>query len=113
MFAGDLLEGGAVPSFGDSYPLEWPATVDRLLPLVERIAVPGHGDPGGRDWVVEQAAALHAVADLGRRVAVGDLGLEDALASNPCPAFPADKVRRPIRRAAAQVRCELRRARTA
>jgi glyoxylase-like metal-dependent hydrolase (beta-lactamase superfamily II) len=67
LFAGDLLEGGAVPSFGDSYPLEWPATVDRLLPLVERIAVPGHGDPGGPDWVAEQAAALYAVADLGRR----------------------------------------------
>ena len=49
VFAGDLLENGAVPSFGDSYPLEWPATVDRLTPLVERIAVPGHGDPGGPD----------------------------------------------------------------
>ena len=47
MFAGDLLENGAVPSFGDSYPLDWPATVDGLTPLVERIAVPGHGDPGG------------------------------------------------------------------
>ena len=113
MFAGDLLEGGAVPSFGDSYPLDWPATVDRLMPLVERVAVPGHGDPGGPDWVAEQAAALHAVADLGRRIAAGDLGLEDALASNPYPAFPADNVRRPIRRAAAQARCELSRARTA
>ena len=36
LFAGDLLEEGAPPSFGDSYPLEWPATVERMLPLVDR-----------------------------------------------------------------------------
>ena len=113
MFAGDLLENGAVPSFGDSYPLEWPATVDRLAPLVERIAVPGHGDPGGPDWVSEQAAALHLVAGLGRRIAAGEIGLDEALASNPYPAFPPEDVRRPLRRAAAQARGELSRAGTA
>jgi len=113
MFAGDLLENGAVPAFGDSYPLDWPATVDGLTPIVERIAVPGHGDPGGPEWVAEQAAALHAVADLGRRIAAGEISLEEALKSNPYPAFPADDVRRPLRRAAAQARCELARSRTA
>ena len=112
MFAGDLLEGGAVPSFGDSFPLEWPGTVDRLSLLVERIAVPGHGDAGGPDWVAEQAAALHVVADLGRRIAAGELDIEEALASNPYPAFPAEDVRRPIWRAAAQARGELSAART-
>ena len=30
LFAGDLLENGATPSFGDSYPLEWPATARAL-----------------------------------------------------------------------------------
>jgi glyoxylase-like metal-dependent hydrolase (beta-lactamase superfamily II) len=110
IFAGDLLEGGAVPAFGDSYPLEWPATVDGLTPLVERIAVPGHGDPGGPQWVAEQAAALHVVADLGRRIAAGEIGLDEAVASNPYPAFPPDDVRRPLRRAAAQARGELNRA---
>ena len=81
--------------------------------MVERIAVPGHGDPGGAEWVAEQAAALHAVADLGRRIAAGEISLEEALASNPYPAFPAEDVRRPLRRAAAQARCELNRAGTA
>jgi glyoxylase-like metal-dependent hydrolase (beta-lactamase superfamily II) len=113
IFAGDLLENGAVPSFGDSYPLDWPATVDRLVPLVERIAVPGHGDPGGAEWVAEQAAALHAVADLGRRIATSQIGLEEALASNPYPDFPAEHLRAPLRRAAAQARCDLNRSRTA
>jgi glyoxylase-like metal-dependent hydrolase (beta-lactamase superfamily II) len=110
LFAGDLLEGGAVPSFGDSCPLDWPATVDRLMPLVERIAVPGHGDPDGPDWVAQQAEALHAVANLGRRIAAREIGIEEALASNPYPAFSADRVRGPLRRAAAQARRELNRA---
>ena len=30
VFAGDLVEGGAVPYFGDGYPLDWPATVEAL-----------------------------------------------------------------------------------
>jgi hypothetical protein len=80
------------------------------VPLVERIAVPGHGDPGGPEWLAEQAAALHLVADLGRRIAAGEIGLEEALASNPYPAFPPEDVRRPLRRAAAQARNELNRA---
>jgi glyoxylase-like metal-dependent hydrolase (beta-lactamase superfamily II) len=42
---GDLLEQGAPPSFGDSWPLEWPAT---LAALASRMTgswqlVPGHG----------------------------------------------------------------------
>ena len=29
--AGDLLENGAPPWFGDGYPMDWPATVERIL----------------------------------------------------------------------------------
>jgi glyoxylase-like metal-dependent hydrolase (beta-lactamase superfamily II) len=107
VFAGDLLEGGAVPSFGDSYPLEWPETVDRLAPLVETIAIPGHGDPAGHDWVLEQAAELRAVAALGRRIAAGELDLDEAVGMTPYPAYPAEDVRRPLKRAAAHARGEL------
>jgi glyoxylase-like metal-dependent hydrolase (beta-lactamase superfamily II) len=107
VFAGDLLEEGAVPSFGDSYPLEWPVTVDRLAPLVEAIAIPGHGDPGGPDWVREQAAELRAVAELGERMAAGELDLDQAVAMTPYPAYPAEDVRRPLKRAAAHARGEL------
>jgi len=39
MFAGDLLEEGAPPSFGDSFPLEWPATVEINLEKVEALRV--------------------------------------------------------------------------
>jgi glyoxylase-like metal-dependent hydrolase (beta-lactamase superfamily II) len=107
VFAGDLLEEGAVPSFGDSFPLEWPQTVDRLAPLVDTIAIPGHGDPGGPDWVREQAAELRAVADLGQRIAAGELDLDQAVAMTPYPAYPAEDVRRPLKRAVAHARGEL------
>jgi len=107
VFGGDLIENGAVPAFPDAYPLEWPDTVDRLAPLVERVAVPGHGDPGGADWVREQAAALRAVADLGKQIATGELELDDAVALTPYPDYPAEDVRRPLKRAAAHARGEL------
>jgi glyoxylase-like metal-dependent hydrolase (beta-lactamase superfamily II) len=107
VFGGDLVENGAVPAFPDAYPLEWPDTVDRLTPLVERIAIPGHGDPGGADWVREQAAALRVVADLGTRIAAGELELDDAVALTPYPDYPAEDVRRPLKRAAAHARGEL------
>jgi glyoxylase-like metal-dependent hydrolase (beta-lactamase superfamily II) len=107
VFGGDLIENGAVPAFPDAYPLEWPDTVDRLAPLVERVAIPGHGDPGGADWVRDQAAALRVVADLGKRIAAGDLELDDAVSMTPYPDYPAEDIRRPLKRAAAHARGEL------
>jgi len=103
VFAGDLLEGGAVPSFGDAYPLDWPGTVDRLATLVERTAVPGHGDPGDPDWVRGQADALRVVVDLGRRVAAGELAIDDALTQTPYQDFPADDLRHALKRVVRQV----------
>ena len=47
LFAGDLLENGAVPSFGDAYPLDWPETAFRVAELAQGVVVPGHGDHGG------------------------------------------------------------------
>ena len=44
LFAGDLLEEGAPPAFGDSYPLRWPDTVESHVAEKPRLIVPGHGD---------------------------------------------------------------------
>ena len=107
VFGGDLLENGAVHAFPDAYPLEWPDTVDRLALLVERLAIPGHGDPGGPDWVRQQAIELRGVADLGRRIAAGELDLDEAVSMTPYPAYPAEDIRRPLKRAAAHARGEL------
>ncbi|MEU9821786.1 MBL fold metallo-hydrolase [Pseudonocardia alni] len=64
LFAGDLLENGAPPSFGpDSYRRDWAAAVGLLLDVGAapaatgtRVFVPGHGDPLSPD----EAAAQHA-----------------------------------------------------
>jgi len=79
MFAGDLLEEGAPPSFGDSFPLEWPATVERLLPLVTGAVVPGHGAVGDRAFVEAQLAAFRRLVELSRAVEAGSLELEAAM----------------------------------
>ncbi len=76
VFWGDLVEVGADPEFDDGYPLEWAGTLSRLLDTVEvgmsRIAIPGHGDPAGRDQVEElhdrlDRLARHLVEALERR----------------------------------------------
>jgi glyoxylase-like metal-dependent hydrolase (beta-lactamase superfamily II) len=107
VFAGDLIEGGAVPFFSDGYPLEWPATVLALADLVTGIVVPGHGDHAGRTFALDQAHALAGIAELGQRVHDGALTLDDAVALTPFPEFEPEDVRVPIRRAVAQLRGEL------
>jgi glyoxylase-like metal-dependent hydrolase (beta-lactamase superfamily II) len=104
LFAGDLLEQGAVPWFGDAYPLDWPETVSRLLELVRAAVVPGHGDVGDRHFVEEQLAAFLETAELGRRVAHGELALEEAVAIGP---WGPGGSREPLERTLAQLRGEL------
>jgi glyoxylase-like metal-dependent hydrolase (beta-lactamase superfamily II) len=104
LFAGDLLEEGATPSFGDSYPLEWPDTVERLLPLASGAVVPGHGAVGDRAFVAAQLAEFRALAALARRVHAGELDLEAAIAASP---YGAKTSRKPLERALQQLRGEL------
>jgi len=69
VFAGDLIESAGPPSFGpDAVPNEWAGTLDGLIGLMtaKTVAVPGHGEPVGREFVFEQRGriAMHA-AELG------------------------------------------------
>jgi glyoxylase-like metal-dependent hydrolase (beta-lactamase superfamily II) len=107
LFAGDLIEGGAIPGFGDSYPLDWPATAFRVAELVDSVVVPGHGDHAGRSFAESQAASLLGLTTLARDVAAGQLTLDEAVARTPFPAYPPDAVRRPLERALAQLRGDL------
>jgi glyoxylase-like metal-dependent hydrolase (beta-lactamase superfamily II) len=105
VWAGDLLEGGAVPSFGDAYPLDWPATAAALAEMVDPsrgIVVPGHGDHAGRAFADAQLASFTALADLARRVVAGELTVDAALATHPFPEQPTEDARRPLRRAIKQ-----------
>lgn len=104
--AGDLLENGATPYFGDGYPIDWPDTVAALLGLLgERtVVVPGHGDHAGRAFATASLDAFRAVAALARRVHAGELTLEAAVETAP---YPAATAREPLERALAQLRGEL------
>ena len=83
LFAGDLVEEAAPPAFGDSFPLEWPGTLDGLLELVDGPVVPGHGDPVGRGFVMRQREDISATIALARTgfeggLAASDVNVEDA-----------------------------------
>ncbi|HEY3523776.1 MAG TPA: MBL fold metallo-hydrolase [Candidatus Limnocylindrales bacterium] len=104
-FAGDLVENGAPPYFGDGFPLDWPETVARLLDEMGETVVPGHGEPDGRRFVEEQLTAFLALADLARRVVRGDLDLEGAVTESPFGDCPS--TRDALARGIAQVRGEL------
>jgi glyoxylase-like metal-dependent hydrolase (beta-lactamase superfamily II) len=104
--AGDLVENGAPPSFGDAYPLDWGSTAEALLGLVGdgTVVVPGHGDHAGRAFVAASVEGFRAVAALARRIHEGELDLAAAAALGP---YPGDAVREALERALAQLRGEL------
>jgi glyoxylase-like metal-dependent hydrolase (beta-lactamase superfamily II) len=63
-FAGDLVEEGAPPEFSDSFPLDWPATLERLVALAPVVVVPGHGEVVDLPYVRDQTATVLRVARL-------------------------------------------------
>lgn len=85
VFAGDLVEHGAPPQFGDAFPQGWPAALDGILALDAPIILPGHGDPVDRDFVRVQRAELALVAKLCREVDAGTLNVQQAVARSPYP----------------------------
>lgn len=107
VWAGDLVENGAVPSFGDAYPIDWVATSAALAALVapgSGVIVPGHGDHAGRAFADAQAASFAALAQFARRIHDGDMSMDEAIAAHPFPDLPLEDAHRPLKRAVAQVR---------
>ncbi|MGH2455273.1 MAG: MBL fold metallo-hydrolase [Candidatus Limnocylindria bacterium] len=88
VFAGDLLENDAPPSFGDAFPVAWAETVgSQLLPLVgDGKVVPGHGRPAGRELAERQAGELAQLAESIRGCVAGSLGIDAVMAASPYPA---------------------------
>ena len=84
MFAGDLVEEGAPPSFGsDCHPFGWPVCNARMLEQIssETTVVPGHGDVVDRDFVERQCADLAALAGLIRELRDSGVDRGDAIAA--------------------------------
>lgn len=102
LLAGDLLEEGAPPSFGDSYPLNWAQTLDSIR--LETTVVPGHGDIVDAAFVAEQQEEIEAVADIARMGHSDEAPLDFLTDSGP---YPAETMRLALTRAYAQLDGEL------
>ena len=84
VFAGDLVEEGATPSYGlDCYPFGWPVCNAAMLDQIADGAtvVPGHGDVVDRAFVERQRADLATVADLILELHDREVGAGDALSA--------------------------------
>ena len=82
VFLGDLVEEGAPPAFGDSYPEAWPETLRRGF-VPRRAVVPGHGRSVDAAFVAEQLEELEEVASLAREVVAGEVVVDVAAAKGP------------------------------
>lgn len=100
LFAGDLLENGAPPSFGDAFPLAWAETGARLLDLAESVVAPGHGEVADRRFAEQQVGALAVLADLCRASLGGQIGVDEVMRRSP---FPADTTRVALDRATREI----------
>jgi glyoxylase-like metal-dependent hydrolase (beta-lactamase superfamily II) len=67
VFAGDLIEEGAPPSFSDSFPLEWPDTTAALAAVSGGTVIPGHGAVVDAAFINTQRTELAEVAALARQ----------------------------------------------
>lgn len=63
LFAGDLVEEGAPPQFGDAFPTDWLDTLARLVSRSPETIVPGHGDIVGVGFIETQREQMARAID--------------------------------------------------
>jgi glyoxylase-like metal-dependent hydrolase (beta-lactamase superfamily II) len=100
LLAGDLVEESGAPAYGgDSFPMDWPLTMDLVLQLIGpgTVVVPGHGAPVGREFVEEQRSAIGVVAETIRDLAGRGVRVDEALAATQWP-YPAELLGEAVRR---------------
>ncbi|MGL5809552.1 MAG: MBL fold metallo-hydrolase [Nocardioides sp.] len=108
VLAGDLVEESGPPVYGvDSWPMDWPPTLDVVLGTLRSgtVIVPGHGAAVDRGFVEEQRNQIGIVAETIRDASARGLGVEAALAQASWPfdaAHLADGVRRGLDQLAEQ-----------
>ncbi|QZY30261.1 MBL fold metallo-hydrolase [Nocardioides coralli] len=92
LLAGDLVEESAPPSLGpDSFPMDWPLTLDLVIGLLKptSVVVPGHGALVDRAFVERQHDELGVVAETIRDLAGRGVPLADALTEATWPWDPS------------------------
>ncbi len=82
-FFGDMLEDGAPPNFGDSYPLLWPETLGSAIVSWDGLMVPGHGDVMTQVEAAAQFEELKEVARVANLCVVEKVPLEEAAQLGP------------------------------
>jgi glyoxylase-like metal-dependent hydrolase (beta-lactamase superfamily II) len=98
LFLGDMIEEGAPPAFGDSFPLDWAPTL-RATPGAGTM-VPGHGNVVDRDYVATQTAEIAHIADAIRETHAAGLPPEILHDRGP---YPAATMREAVDRGYAQL----------
>lgn len=100
VLAGDLVEQSGPPAYGeDSFPLDWPLTLDLVLNLTTSatVVVPGHGAVVDQAFVQDQRADIGVVAETVRDLASRGVPVDEALAAAEWP-FPAEALENAVRR---------------
>jgi glyoxylase-like metal-dependent hydrolase (beta-lactamase superfamily II) len=107
VFGGDLVEESGPPAFGsDSFPLDWPGSLDLVVGLLTSgsVVVPGHGRRVDKAFVETQRADVSDVAQLIRSLYEQGVSVENALADGAAQwPFPAAHLGEAIRRGYAQL----------
>lgn len=85
LIAGDLVEQSGPPNFEDSYPLDWPDTLARIIALAdpETLIVPGHGTPVDMRFLRAQHDELTRLDWLIRDGHADDAPIERVVAKSP------------------------------
>ncbi|MEZ0578953.1 MBL fold metallo-hydrolase [Nocardioides sp. MH1] len=100
VLAGDLVEQSGPPAYGaDSFPLDWPLTLDLVTNLMTpaTVVVPGHGAVVDREFVFDQRADIGVVAETIRDLAGRGVPVAEALAAAEWP-FPSERLADAVRR---------------
>ena len=104
VFTGDLVVKSDSPYFGDSYPLDFPATVAAIGGLDWTALVTGHGGLADRAYLAFHEGRLQALADIARQAHAAGRPWREAVAEVPLPRQSASDG---LRRAFAQLDGEL------
>ncbi|WP_115852158.1 MBL fold metallo-hydrolase [Thermasporomyces composti] len=100
VYVGDLVEESGPPAYGDdSYPLEWPTTLDVVAGLLtpRTAVVPGHGAVVDRGFVANQRDDIHLVAQTIRRLAAEGVPLDRVWDAAEWP-YPRQVLEEAVRR---------------
>jgi hypothetical protein len=101
VFVGDLLEESAPPSYGeDSFPLEWPDTIQAVVGMMTAATriVPGHGAVVDTEFARDQAIDLGKVANTISTLHHAGTPLDEALKHTEDWPWPVEKLQDAIRR---------------